>query len=307
MHKECIIGDCCYDYVDENGIFLYQVVRLYPKKFFQRRLVKKQWVYNLNNTRRVLYHLPEVINSQIIFIVEGEKDVETLRDKIKTCPSGYNPILNASVTTCGCGSHSWKQEYNKFFQNKVVYIVPDNDKPGHKLAKEIAIEIFPLADFIKIVSLPGIQDTEDITDFFCRYHFSLDNFLAACYNANKLTEVDIAIFQGDIKPKKQPKKYVHDTNKIDTGMIHTALKYPISSLVDVDETGKAFCINPEHVDEHRSMDTRNNFAYCYGCGFHADAIVVAQKMWKCSFYKAVESLYRLMIFDGKKKTKNTGR
>ncbi|MBU1067323.1 hypothetical protein KKE60_06020 [Patescibacteria group bacterium] len=298
MHENCVIGNCCYDYIDENGVFLYQVVRLYPKKFFQRRWVKNQWVYNLDNTRRVLYHLPEVINSQIVFIVEGEKDVETLRNKIKQ--STYDFLLNASVTTCGCGSNSWKEEYNRFLQNKIVYIIPDNDKPGHKLAKEIAIEIFSLASFVRIVTLPGIRDTEDITDFFCRYHFSLDNFLAVCYNTNKLTEDDIKIFQADIKPKKQPKKHVHDANRIDTGMIQTALKYPISSLVDVDATGKAFCINPDHIDEHRSMDTRNNFAYCYGCGFHADVIAVAQKVGKCSFYKAVESLFRLMIFDVKK-------
>src|SRR5262249_7462098 len=72
-----------YDYTDEAGCLLYQVVRHEPKDFRQRRRDGKAgWAWNLNGVSRVLYRLPEVLNADpaaTIWIVEGEKDVETLR------------------------------------------------------------------------------------------------------------------------------------------------------------------------------------------------------------------------------------
>src|SRR5277367_6151811 len=45
-----------YDYTDEAGELLYQVVRLSPKGFRQRKPDGKGgWTWNLNGTRRVLY------------------------------------------------------------------------------------------------------------------------------------------------------------------------------------------------------------------------------------------------------------
>src|SRR5262245_38327785 len=51
-----------YDYTDEAGNLLYQVVRYAPKDFRQRRPDGKGgWIDNLNGTRRVLYRLPEIL------------------------------------------------------------------------------------------------------------------------------------------------------------------------------------------------------------------------------------------------------
>lgn len=48
-----------YNYTDEQGALLYQVVRRKPKKFSQRRPDGRGgWIPNLNGTRRVLYRLP---------------------------------------------------------------------------------------------------------------------------------------------------------------------------------------------------------------------------------------------------------
>ena len=68
-----------YDYNDEHGNLLYQIVRLEPKAFRQRRPgVRGDWIWKKCH-RQVLYRLPEVIDAPIVFVVEGEKDVETLR------------------------------------------------------------------------------------------------------------------------------------------------------------------------------------------------------------------------------------
>ncbi len=49
-----------YDYRDEAGALLYQVVRHQPKDFRQRRSDGRGgWIYSLGDTRRVLYRFPD--------------------------------------------------------------------------------------------------------------------------------------------------------------------------------------------------------------------------------------------------------
>ena len=67
-----------YDYTDESGNPLYQVVRFEPKDFRPRYPDGRGgWVWR-KHPHQVLYHLPEVIEAPILFLVEGEKDCETL-------------------------------------------------------------------------------------------------------------------------------------------------------------------------------------------------------------------------------------
>lgn len=67
-----------YDYVDESGTLLFQVVRYEPKAFRQRRPDEHGgWIWNLDTTRLVLYRLPDVLQAESVLVLEGEKDVET--------------------------------------------------------------------------------------------------------------------------------------------------------------------------------------------------------------------------------------
>ncbi|MCS5585339.1 MAG: hypothetical protein NZ777_17740, partial [Pseudomonadales bacterium] len=51
-----------YDYCDETGSLLFQVVRYEPKEFKQRRPNGKDgWVWNLEGVDPVLYQLPELM------------------------------------------------------------------------------------------------------------------------------------------------------------------------------------------------------------------------------------------------------
>src|SRR5262245_41432397 len=53
-----------YDYRDERGKLLYQVVRYEPKAFRQRRPDGRDgWFWNLDDTRRVPYLLPELMEA----------------------------------------------------------------------------------------------------------------------------------------------------------------------------------------------------------------------------------------------------
>src|SRR5262249_25128046 len=79
---------CAYDYHDESGKLLYQVVRVRtPKSFSQRRRDGAGgWHYNLDGVRRVLYRLPGLVKARAlqnghpprVYIPEGEKDCDRL-------------------------------------------------------------------------------------------------------------------------------------------------------------------------------------------------------------------------------------
>ena len=94
---------CTYDYRDKSGELLFQVVRLRdPKTFRQRRpdpSCRDGWSWKLGDTRRVLYRLPELLEAAedaIVFVVEGEKDVDRLRSlglHATTSPEGLPRIV----------------------------------------------------------------------------------------------------------------------------------------------------------------------------------------------------------------------
>jgi hypothetical protein len=62
-----------YIYVGEGRKPLYRACRTRPKKFFQERfdVVSGRFIPGMNGTRRVLYRLPEILNSEIVYIAEG--------------------------------------------------------------------------------------------------------------------------------------------------------------------------------------------------------------------------------------------
>src|SRR5262249_1292091 len=108
-----------YDYTDETGQLLYQVVRTEPKGFFQRRPNPNAGWVNKKGERQVLYHLPEVLEAPIVFIVEGERDVETLRSH------GF-----AATTNAGGANAPWLSAYTEVLRGRECILIPDNDAPG---------------------------------------------------------------------------------------------------------------------------------------------------------------------------------
>jgi len=148
-----------YAYADEHGKIIYEVVRLKPKSFFQRRPDGKGgWVNGLGDVQPVLYRLPDIISAikhnQTVFIVEGEKDVETLMDMALT--GTCNPM----------GAGKWRDPYSDYLKGASVAILPDKDKPGRDHALKVAHSLQEKASSIKIVELPGLKDKGDVTDWF---------------------------------------------------------------------------------------------------------------------------------------------
>jgi len=145
-----------YDYKDECGDLLFQVVRMDPKSFRQRRKDSSgEWVWNLEGVRRVLYKLPEVLETfdRPIYLVEGEKDVERL----------FNYGL--CTTTSPGGANNWKPEYADCLKGKKVVIVPDKDTAGFAYARDVALSLEGKAKEVKVIILPG-DKVKDISDWF---------------------------------------------------------------------------------------------------------------------------------------------
>ncbi len=146
---------CHYDYRNENGDLAYQVVRYEPKTFRQRRMVDGVWNWKMDGVKRVLYRLPEVLESQIVCIVEGEKDVETL-------------FSLGMVATCNVGgAGKWLEAYSEHFNGKDVILCPDNDDPGRKHMEDVAKSLEgKVKSLRKILIPPPHKDASDfITSF----------------------------------------------------------------------------------------------------------------------------------------------
>lgn len=139
-----------YDYTDENGKLLYQVCRFEPKGFRPRRPDGAGgWRWGYGNVRRVLYHLPEVVEAAILFVTEGERDADALRD------------FGFCATTNSGGANSWRDEFNPFFRGKEVIILPDADGPGWTRALTIAKGLVGIASTIQLLELPGAKDAAE--------------------------------------------------------------------------------------------------------------------------------------------------
>lgn len=175
-----------YDYRDEQGTLLYQVVRYDPKEFRQRTPKGSGWEWRLNGVRRVPYKLPELIaavkNGEHVWIVEGEKDVAAVERAggVATCNSG--------------GAGKWRDDYAQFFDGAFVTIVADKDETGAKHASDVRDALAPHAKSIDIVHPLKGKDAAD----HMRAGFSLDDF--APFNVGEVVkeEPPVNMFEADV-------------------------------------------------------------------------------------------------------------
>ncbi len=146
-----------YKYTDAAGSLLYEALRYEPKDFRQRRPDGHGgWIWKLEGVPRVLYRLADlaaVSDDSIIWIVEGEKDVENLRTAgcIATCNAG------------GAGKWGTLSD-DSILNSHHVCIVADKDKPGRAHAQDVATRLHGRAASIKVIEVPGAA-CKDASDF----------------------------------------------------------------------------------------------------------------------------------------------
>lgn len=159
-----------YDYCDVDGALLYQVLRLEPKDFRQRRPNGNGgWIWKLED-RRVLYRLPELLKypDATVFITEGEKDADNIA------------ALNLCATTVGTGK--WTNDCIAALAGRDVVILEDNDDAGKKKAREAAQVLHGTAKTIRIVSLPDLAEKSDVSDWLDANPNNAKKFTDVCFD-----------------------------------------------------------------------------------------------------------------------------
>lgn len=145
-----------YNYKDEKGRTLFEVVRFEPKDFRQRKPDGKGgWIWSVKDVRQVPYHLRQLLGApmdQPVFIVEGEKDVLRLESLglVATCNAG--------------GAGKWPDALNEHFDGRRVIILADNDEPGRKHADKVAAAL-ELAAQVRVLCLPDLPPKGDVSDW----------------------------------------------------------------------------------------------------------------------------------------------
>lgn len=153
---------CAYDYTDEEGKLIFQVVRYYPKDFKQRHPDGAGgWIWK-KHRNQVLYHIREVVENPIIFVVEGERDVETLRSH------GF-----VATTTAGGAQPPWLPQFTAALRGKEVILVPDNDRAGRQRVLTIARALTGNVAKLVILTLDDPK-VKDITDWFAAGHSEIE-------------------------------------------------------------------------------------------------------------------------------------
>lgn len=151
-----------YPYHDAEGALLFEVVRLEPKAFRQRRPDGAGgWVWSLKGVRRELYRLPQVLEAvrerRRVYVAEGEKDADRLA------------ALGLVATTAPGGADKWARHYTEALAGAAdVVVLPDNDEAGAKHAAKVCAELDGKADLVRVLELPGLPPKGDVSDWLAK-------------------------------------------------------------------------------------------------------------------------------------------
>ena len=149
-----------HPYTDVDGTLLFEIVRSPDKKF-------TAWHVSPGGTRvprlpqgakRVPYRLREVISAirrgEWILLPEGELHCDRLGQ------------LGYTASTNPFGAGSWQPQWGSmYFRGARAVVLPDNDAPGMKHAAAVAESLFPVAEIVKVLSLPELPEKGDVIDW----------------------------------------------------------------------------------------------------------------------------------------------
>ena len=162
-----------YQYTDETGVLLYEVLRYEPKTFRQRRPDGNGgWIWQLGDVRRVPYHLTDLSQypDGTVFVCEGEKDADNVA------------ALGHCATTVAGGK--WTEDCMKALAGRDVIILEDVDEAGHKKAIAAANALHRTAATIRVVKLPGLTGephNKDVTDWLDADHRRAEKRVDVCF------------------------------------------------------------------------------------------------------------------------------
>lgn len=171
--------EAIYEYRDEQGRLLFQVVRSRNQQTGKKTISNRRplgtnnWEYTVEGTRRVLYHLGEVIRATEVFVVEGEKCADAVRKAYCDLKGESDACIadGFTATTNPHGAGKWREEFAPFFAGKKVIVVPDNDATGRAHMQTVAASVSRFALGVKWLELPLENEKDDVADYLETHTF----------------------------------------------------------------------------------------------------------------------------------------
>jgi len=151
-----------YEYTDESGKLLYYNLRFdKPKAFRPADAAGIIRTGLFDKFPEVPFRLPEILNVDLLFIVEGEKDANNLCER----------DLAATTRHGAQASKPWPEGFaERYFKDKNVVIIPDGDDAGKKKAAAAAAAIYKIRTkpgiTLKVLKPLGTAEGYDVSNFF---------------------------------------------------------------------------------------------------------------------------------------------
>lgn len=150
-----------YRYTDPDGKYLYSKLRyegegIDGKQIRYGRIVNGEYTSGKGGAEAELYNIvglkQAISDDKTVYYVEGEKDVESLKE------------IGLTAVTAG-GTSDWKSSFARHFIGAHdVVILADNDAPGQKLAKGVLNDLRSVVFKVRAVTPSGLKHG-DVTDW----------------------------------------------------------------------------------------------------------------------------------------------
>lgn len=165
-----------YDRPTDKAAARFEAEYIYPGGIFKKVKMRKpdggkfnywmhregsQWVKGRNGMEPGLYVTESPLPDDV-YIVEGEKDVDTMK------------VLGAAAVSLPDGAKSkWQPEYGKALEKRRIVIIQDNDAPGKAFAQRVAGDLYGIAQAVKVLDLsevwPEIPAHGDVSDMVAAF------------------------------------------------------------------------------------------------------------------------------------------
>ena len=146
-----------YDYQNADHELVFTVTRTERsgRKLFSRKTANGLTPKQDPNFRPLPYRLPELLAKPeaTVLIVEGEKCVVRLLDL------GFTASCNHG------GAGNWSTEINKYFKDRKIIILPDNDEAGERHCRSVKDQLRDVAASIRVCHLSGLPLKGDVVDW----------------------------------------------------------------------------------------------------------------------------------------------
>lgn len=158
-----------YRYTDLNGNYLYSRLRYEGKRIRYGRVVNGKLISNSKDGMdSELYNVTAIKDAirekKTLFYVEGEKDVDTMKDH------------GLYAVTAG-GTGDWKSYFaDRFIGVTDLVIISDNDTPGKELTEKILKDLRNVV-FRQRVIMPSMLQGGDVTDYLTKEDGTFEGLL----------------------------------------------------------------------------------------------------------------------------------